>query len=353
MDLFKKMVEELKNETLPVMIYGTKAIAKIVTDYLDQNSIGYTGHVLDDEYYVEGMTVNGRPVYPLNSYISKNKCVIVVAFTQMTQERENELRAAANVKQLYALDFLGKGALDNTDGQITEKFYEDNKDKFIQTRQWLCDEASVAAFDAYIDQKMTGKYRKPQANKPQYFDDDVVSLSDNEVLVDCGAFDGDSVISFVNELERTGGSYSKIYAFEADERNTEKMQENLSGYDNVNIVAKGVWDTVGELRFSNAGTTNSAIGEGETVIAVTTIDDTVGDDRVTFIKMDIEGSELKALQGAEKTIRSNRPRLAICVYHKPEDLITIPRYIKQLIPDYRLYMRNYSSAGVEAVIYAL
>ena len=77
------------------------------------------------------------------------------------------------------------------------------------------------------------------------------------------------------------------------------------------------------------------------------------DRKVTFLKMDIEGSELAALRGAERIIREQRPKLAICVYHKPEDMWEIPGFILNCHPDYKLYLRHYSISYTETVLYAV
>ena len=69
--------------------------------------------------------------------------------------------------------------------------------------------------------------------------------------------------------------------------------------------------------------------------------------------MDVEGAELESLKGAKKIIQRDKPKLAICIYHKPEDVITLPRYIKQLVPEYKLYLRSYSNADNEMVLYAV
>ena len=82
------------------------------------------------------------------------------------------------------------------------------------------------------------------------------------------------------------------------------------------------------------------------------IDSVVGDDNVTFIKMDVEGSELKALEGAKNTIIRKHPRLAICIYHKAMDVIEIPSYILSLVPEYKFYIRHYNSHMWETVLYA-
>lgn len=90
-------------------------------------------------------------------------------------------------------------------------------------------------------------------------------------------------------------------------------------------------------------------------IPVTTIDNTIDPcDRVTMIKMDIEGSELEALKGAMETILRDKPKLAISIYHKMEDMWEIPLYIKELVPEYRFYIRHHNSGGfAESVLYAV
>lgn len=72
-----------------------------------------------------------------------------------------------------------------------------------------------------------------------------------------------------------------------------------------------------------------------------------------MIKMDIEGVEAEALSGAQETIKRDRPVLAICVYHKREDLITIPKIIRQLCSEYKFYLRAYSKHSTEIVLYAI
>ena len=83
------------------------------------------------------------------------------------------------------------------------------------------------------------------------------------------------------------------------------------------------------------------------------IDEILQGEEATYIKMDVEGAELRALYGAEKTIRTYRPKLAVCMYHKPEDLVTIPQYIYSIRDDYRFYIRNHSPYGIEMVLYAV
>lgn len=108
--------------------------------------------------------------------------------------------------------------------------------------------------------------------------------------------------------------------------------------------------------FDAAGTASSKILSEPTNIAVdvAAIDDIVDpEDKITFIKMDVEGAELESLKGAKRTIQRDYPKLAICIYHKPEDMVTIPTYIKKLVPEYKLYIRHHTYHTEETVLYAI
>ena len=92
---------------------------------------------------------------------------------------------------------------------------------------------------------------------------------------------------------------------------------------------------------------------GTVTIETAAIDEIVKDDKVTFLKLDVEGAEMKALQGAKNTIMKNKPRLAVCIYHKPEDIIEIPAHLLSLNPDYYFYIRYYNFSYNETVLYAI
>lgn len=92
--------------------------------------------------------------------------------------------------------------------------------------------------------------------------------------------------------------------------------------------------------------------EAEKVFETCMLDDVFEDTKIDFIKMDIEGAEYAALTGAERCIRRNHPILAVCVYHKKDDLFTIPKLILQFNGNYKLYLRHYSDNQTETVIYA-
>lgn len=189
--------------------------------------------------------------------------------------------------------------------------------------------------------------------KDQYFD--VFEPRDDEIIVDAGAYDGTTALRF---LQWGAGKVKKIYSFEFDHENAEKCEENLKPYgDKVTLIKKGTWDK-DETIYLNADSMNGSSGssvntrKGSIEAHLTSIDNAVQGEKVTFIKMDIEGSELKSLIGARNTIISNKPRLAICAYHKDTDLYELPEYLLSLVPEYKFYLRHYSSTTWETVLYA-
>ncbi len=186
-----------------------------------------------------------------------------------------------------------------------------------------------------------------------YFDPNIIHFEDQEVFVDGGSYNLDTALEL-----REKANIEKIYSFEADPRNYQKCLEKKteSGFDEADVYPYGLWSHTDKLRFDATGGADASLfgKDGESVIEVRSLEEVIGADaRVSFIKMDIEGAELEALKGCAQLIQKNHPKLAICIYHKPEDMYELPRYIKNLVPDYKFYLRHYSNREVETVLYAV
>lgn len=130
------------------------------------------------------------------------------------------------------------------------------------------------------------------------------------------------------------------------------MVSALPGAEKIFLHPEGLWNEPLDISYS-VELSQSTIGAGDAQGHVARLDDLIGDARVTFLKMDIEGAELKALEGARGTILANRPKLAICVYHHFKDLWEIPLFIKSLVPEYRIFLRHHTKLEYETVCYAL
>lgn len=184
----------------------------------------------------------------------------------------------------------------------------------------------------------------------QYFGIPYFKNSPDEVFLDCGCLDGSTVFDFIKWCN---GNYRKIYSFEPDKENFVKSKGNLSGLERVELQNVGLWNETSILQFSDGKEGASRISpDGQAEIKVIRIDDILKGKPATFIKMDIEGAELNALQGAKSTIKTYHPKLAISVYHKWTDLMEIPTVLMSIAPEYRYAIRHHTSMFGEMVLYA-
>lgn len=193
----------------------------------------------------------------------------------------------------------------------------------------------------------------------QYMPSDIYCSAKNEFIVDCGAYNGDTMRAFLSTL----GAWSSYTAIDADPNNIEKVKESIER--DIPVHLRGVTQAIhaavsneqGTVAFHAGNYTSSYVAaNGEynqqaISVPVVKLDDVI-QDPVTLLKMDVEGFELRALQGAERLILTNRPLMTICGYHCREDLWEIPLYLKMLLPNHRIYLRNYVGI-IEYVFYAV
>ena len=180
--------------------------------------------------------------------------------------------------------------------------------------------------------------------KQEYFDYNIYKKIPDEIFVDCGAYTGTTLEIFLEN----NNMFEKYYALEPDKDNFEGLQEkcrsqyremenslklyNAAAYDISNI----------SLPFYSLKSPGSFVCEqGKDTVRTISIDDMLAGKKVTFIKMNIEGCEIKALKGAEETIRKYNPVLAIMGYHKTVDFWEIPILIKKMFSGYKIYIRSY------------
>lgn len=186
----------------------------------------------------------------------------------------------------------------------------------------------------------------------QYFDLPFLKKEEHEVFVDGGCYDGANTLQFV---KWAGNSKKMVYAFEPDKKNIERCGKVLESINSLpyHLISRGLWSSSTVLQFnSKANEASRVTMDGDVQIPVTNLDDEVHE-RVTFIKLDIEGAEYEALKGAERTIRQYKPKLAISVYHNWEDIWELPKLILTYCPEYTFYLRHYSLSSEETVLYAV
>lgn len=209
--------------------------------------------------------------------------------------------------------------------------------------------------DAWWKNDLQDDYFQKVYSQNQYFDREIVDFSDKELFVDVGAYTGDTAEKF---LISTNHSFEKMYLFELDQEIFSKLQNNVKKYSSDKIICYpyGLGKENGIVEYYS-GDSNSSItddrGEKNIIGEIRKLDDILKEQKVTFIKMDIEGAETDALIGAQKIIKSQKPKLAICIYHSPEDMLNIPCLIKKMVPDYKVYIRHYTDMMLETVCYAI
>ena len=193
----------------------------------------------------------------------------------------------------------------------------------------------------------------------EYSNDKVlIKAKEGDCVIDAGGGWGDTALYFAHLVGRHG----KVYTFEFEAENLEVIERNFvlntEISDQIQIVQNALWDQSGEqlVYSTNGPATSLSHGQGGSLSVLTlSLDDFVGKEglsRVDFIKMDIEGSELKALHGAERAIRAFRPKLAIAVYHNQDDIVTISNYLESLELGYEFYLGHFTIYRGETILFA-
>ena len=216
----------------------------------------------------------------------------------------------------------------------------------------LSDDRSVRLFLQLLRFRITlDPLELPDSTPGQYFPGGFWRLTGDEVYVDAGACDGDTLGQF---LDVTDGEFEAYHAFEPDAGNLEALRRRVAELADPRVVVHpcGLGERSEAVGFQagRGGESRIAAGEAQTV-AVVALDEDLGAGRVTTVKIDVEGYEREVLSGARGTIEQCRPKLAVSVYHRVEDLWEIPAAIAHTWPFYRQYLRHHTPEIYDTVLY--
>ena len=231
----------------------------------------------------------------------------------------------------------------------TRKDLIENSTQWQQVYDSFIDDESRITFNDVLSFRLTGdfSYLSNYEFRPlkQYFEN--FMNYKNEIFVDAGGFTGDTTEQFC----RLYPNYKHVYLIEPSIENMTAAKIRLSNHKNITYINKGVSDKTEKLRFSSGSGSSSQVSDnGDIVINVAPIDELIKD-KVTFIKMDLEGWELNALEGVKEHITKNHPKLAIAVYHKVDDFWKIYQFVMNIRNDYDIYLRHYTEGWAETVMY--
>lgn len=348
----EKIVIELKQNKKPILIYGSANHAELILNYLLENKLKIEAFVVDSQYYRSNFYIRGIEVKDIADYSEDLESYnLVIGFCDVLKTQFLMNNTLILRSQFYLLwEPLCMYKWD-------EHYLNKNWDKIENIHRDLTDLISKKILDELISAKLSGQGKRllDLADNRQYFNElTFCQNSENEIYVDCGAYVGDTIMKYVTFTNKV---YRKIYAFEPIKENLLQLKEHVESFPNVEIINKGTWSKREILKFKKNGSASQVVEEGgEVEIPVIAIDEVVGDDKVTFIKMDVEGSELESLKGAQKTILHNMPKLAICCYHKRDDIIDLYQFIKGFDNKrikYQFYLRHHSNSAYETVLYAI
>ncbi len=310
--------------------------------------------VIDD--FTSETTWNGIHVKRFDQIAGHESVVVNCVHNSKPVEAASRIASHNKLRALSFSDFFRAGLLENQDMPAfcasTQHALRRNPILYSSLWQELADESSRAHFHDILCYRITTDpwFMRHYTYRPedQYFEH-FLKLPSSPVFVDVGAFHGETSLEFAKRYPQ----YSKIHAFEPSHTNADACIQQTSDLRNICLSRVGLSDALGRVRFaSQLGSASRASEDGDVSIQVMPLDD-LELTRVDLIKMDLEGGEMRALQGAAKTITLCEPRLAIAAYHKPEDFSLLHQFMQQLLPDSSFYLRHYTSGWAETVLYCV
>lgn len=338
-----------------VVIYG---ISKSALDlYVSLQSKGVDVLGFTDSYSENKGTFLDLPVFSVYDvkcmkdvyvYISTVNYEYLIDILDILEGTDNTVLCRTSV--------YGAGLYDT---KYMEKLIKKDAEKIKEVESLFTDEKSIKTFSNHIKYRLTNEKKLLKEvyenSHSQYFPiNEIIIPSKDEVFVDAGGYNGDTSVQFANW---TGNEYEKIYIMEPDDIMKKVVKEyvNIKNLKSVELVEKGAYSESTVLKFKNSIDSGSSCinAEGETQIETISIDEMLNGKRASYIKMDIEGAEMEALEGASETINKYRPKLAISVYHKEDDLWNIPYYLHKKYPWYKFYLRHYTLITTETILYAV
>lgn len=334
--MIEKIVEEnvwdvLEKTHLPIVVYGMGNGADMVIDKLRRMGLEIA-EVFASDKFVRGQFFRGLQVEKYSDICREyDDFFIVMSFAVHDDETIENVRKMASEHPLVAPDVP---VADDT--IFTREFIEAHDEEFDKAYSLLADDESRKNYVNILNFKVSGKieYLFSSEKEKSFIYKEIFNVDEDEVFVDLGAYDGDTIREFCNAC---GGKYKKIYAFEADEKNFKKLCTKTEGMENISLHNLAAWDKKETLVFEKKMGRNSRLSPvGNVQVQADTVDN-IADGEVTILKMDIEGSEEKALDGARETIVKYNPKLYICAYHRNSDMFLLPLKIHSMCSDYRFY----------------
>ena len=336
-DFQKKIfVDRFLNSNTEKYILGINENAKRLSKFI--NLTGYIDNFTNESNW------NNKPVFKSYQILNKNAIIVSCSLAIYPISAINSLinsgfKNISTVLDIAKYSDVGFKVMFMSDAK---KDLEDNFSKYEKIYNLMKDAESKKIFKNLLNFRMNFDFQYMKNfkvnQKDQYFENFLTLQGKNEeVFVDAGGFDGLTTVEFIKRYP----DYKEIYIFEPSEKNLELAKENLKGFKNINFMDKGLSNKKNILKFNPESGSASGISDNGTAAIEVDLLDSIVNEKVSFIKMDIEGGECMAIEGMKNHILNDYPKMAISVYHKVNDLWKIPEQIFTMRDDYNIYIKNY------------
>jgi len=354
-----KTKHQIENESL--ILFGSGNLGRKIATYFKEKGFNIVcfadNNEIKNNTVIDDIIVH-TPAIAFEKFAKDNPTWVVSiwspghsfkkTFEQLNQIGVQNIISANNIFQIFSKDLLPYYHFELPD------FYNNAKSKIKEAFTCLKDEESKEQYCKHLKARIGYSFNElPDATTyNQYFPEDIIQLSEHEIFLDCGAFTGDTLNDY---LKYAKVPFKKYICLEPDPQNLIALNNNIvsKSLSNIQVIEIAVGNENAVLKFDATGGGGAGLSDtGSINVNCVRIDDFFNEE-ITFIKFDIEGAELSALKGAYNTIHKYKPKLAVCIYHLPNDLWEIILYIKEQFPFYDFSVRTHQYDGLDFVLYAI
>lgn len=348
---FFDFLEHYKNTDKKVFLFGAGLCGNIYVELFSRHEMPLAG-VIDN--YKE--TIKGMPVLRMEQVAQRydlSKCIFVISAPRSKNEILKTLSKYVGANQIYNFA-ITRYTFPHNELISARKYLLEHKSQLVDVYGMLADDQSRYVMENILRGRMSARYSDFERvrTKEFYHPSDLLTFSNAEVMVELGSNDGETLQEFIDLCP----NFKKAYCFEADKVCIKKLEKITEPFgERIKIVPYIAWDQHETLDFTcndGDGSSKVAAHGGGDLMETALVDEEVLE-KITYMKMDIEGSEMRALRGSTRQIEQNKPRLAISVYHRNEDIVDIPQFLRSLRPDYQLYLRHHGWDDSDTVLYAI
>lgn len=339
-----------------IYLYGAGSFGKEMCMFLQQEGISVNGFL--DKNAINKREYCGYHVNLPEEIENKNSVIVIFSIVMDKEERRNVmkwLKSLGYVEIIEAQYYRSmQVGIDKDDSLSVRDYYIKTKDRIIQAFCMLKDEKSKDIYKANIESHFTRNYSKCDLYEDcmleQYFPKNIKFNKGYNRFIDCGGYIGDTINSLVEIYKN---KVDLVAVFEPDINNYKTMTSTVHRLVKESYCYPcAVSDESGFCGFSAACGSGTIMKNSENKVISISLDEALQGFHPSFIKMDIEGAELKALAGAKNIIKEDVPDLAICVYHNVNHLWDIILLLNSWQLGYEFYLRSYNAYTMETVLYA-